>query len=63
VLVAQTILRADLQAGDRNIRAVEKRDGAKKEKQECEEKSLPGLALCKHSVIAPEDAVPSGRNK
>ena len=56
VLVAEAVLGADLQARDGNICAVEKRDGAKNEKQECEEKSLPGVAFCKHSVIAPEDA-------
>ncbi len=55
-LVPQTVLGADLQARDGNIRAVEKRDGAKNEKPECEEKSLPGVLFCKHSVIAPEDA-------
>jgi hypothetical protein len=56
VLVAQAILGADLQPRDGNICAVEKRDGAKNEKQECEEKSLPGVLFCNHSVNAPEDA-------
>jgi hypothetical protein len=56
VLVAEAVLGADLQPRDGNICAVEKRDGAKNEKQECEEKSLPGVLFCKHSVIAPEDA-------
>jgi hypothetical protein len=56
VLVAQSILGADLQSRDGNICAVEKRDRAENEKQGCEEKSFPGVVFCNHSVIAPEDA-------
>ena len=50
-LVSQPILRADLQPRNGNIRAVEKRDGAKNEKPECEQKSLPGVAFCIHRLL------------
>jgi hypothetical protein len=50
-LIAETIFAADLQACDRYVGAVEKRDTAENEKPESQEKPNPGTTLSRHQMV------------